>query len=189
MSLKNNGYIEHPTVSIYLETDKSRTLFQFGGHEDAGWAESANLYEIRTKNKHTWDLMSNTGKLGDHYLHRTFNGEHKTVVVDPQLEYIYVPPQEFINVATALMMQFDAHDYTCENEFDHCFFKMACDKVPDKKLDLHLWFFDDQGNKAELDIPQKNLLIRSDDFVGKPDTCHFGIMKSPNARLRTIYLG
>ena len=128
-----------------MDDEKNKTLVQLGGYEDVGFRPGAGKHILRTKSKDTWDLMSDTGKLGHNYLHRKFNGEHLTTIVDPHLNYIYVPAQEFINVASALMTQFEARDYTCENEFDHCVFKMPCDNVPNKNLDFYLHFFDNNG--------------------------------------------
>ena len=133
--------------------------------------------------------MSDTGKLGHNYLHRKFNGEHLTTIIDPHLNYIYVPAQEFINVASALMTQFEARDYTCENEFDHCVFNMPCDNVPNKNLDFYLHFFDNNGGEGQVTIKQKDLLFPSEDFSGRERMCHFGILKNRDINLKSIYLG
>ena len=78
--LKNQGLIDHMTVSFYV-SDKNRadkSTIKFGSYDEIALHPDHKLRLLRTSSRSTWDLDANEIKLG-----KTSVAEHSLIRFEP----------------------------------------------------------------------------------------------------------
>ena len=103
---------------------------------------------------------------------------HKTVFINPEVPYIYLPHSDYNMLMTILK---GLYGDTIDCTSDHCKFHQTCDNV-DLKNGIFNFTLKDSVNEFTFDLGKEYLLIDGHIF-NEDNTCYYAIFKHMNDEL------
>ena len=112
------------------------------------------------------------------------------MVLAPDVPYIYVPENNFIEIAKVAALGYFDQGIECSNLKNHCKFYKPCENVITKDSDtLNINLVDHprygmDPARTSISMKHKDLLVPGEQLGDSNDTCYLGVFKSSMSQKR-----
>lgn len=133
--LKQKGFIDDLTLSFYLNPNQgNHSHVKFGGFDPDALKDSNpdNLKMYRTNSLDSWEIQGTLFRFGSELIFPSSPGEIRSVDINPEYSYIYMPDKDYLKFIQKLASMFERQareSIVCNYNKNYCKFTKNCDQV------------------------------------------------------------
>jgi len=184
---RNDGIIDNLVFSLYTDVSQNdiKSSIKFGGYDKSGIASDDGLTYLQTVNATSWGLAGQFLILDGRTI-MSDGSVKKTVLIEPQLPYLYLPQYDIGSFVREAALTFDG--ISCHSTY--CRYDYSCDKVKIGDKKLYIQVFSSAANRMQynLEFDSKRLLIPGTEVGDSENTCYLAVF-GQNAKQDAWYFG
>lgn len=126
--LRASEKIQHNVFSIYTNLAPAKSHIKFGGYDESGMENAAEMVLLKTANSTTWSI--NLAGVSFHDLSLQIPSKNTVASFNPAYPYIYLPEGDFNSISTQINALLSKVQKTvCSTWWGECRILKSCQEV------------------------------------------------------------